>query len=83
MKKRLAVVASAAALVALALTGCAAGASSDGDSTSKEESQETPYEHYTFEQKLPDGRKVLCVWAADYKAGGLSCDWESLAKEAR
>lgn len=29
-----------------------------------------------FEQPLPDGRKVVCVWAGyDYRNGGLSCDW--------
>lgn len=34
----------------------------------------------TFYQPLPDGREVLCVWAINYNAGGLSCDWEGLEK---
>lgn len=26
---------------------------------------------------LPDDREVLCVWAAEDRKGGLSCDWEN------
>lgn len=30
-----------------------------------------------FEQHLPDGRTVLCVYAGyNRSSGGLSCDWE-------
>lgn len=79
MKKHLAVAAAAAAFLALALTGCASGAGNGGSTDPELNDQRTPSVHYSFVQELPDGRKVLCVWAKSGYGGGLSCDWESIA----
>lgn len=54
---------------AFVLTGCAV---QEGAETS----DHYPRSHYAFEQELPDGRTVMCVWAQeDARSGGLSCDW--------
>jgi len=82
MKKRISAAVAGAALLALALTGCAGGPSGagNGGSTDPElNAQLTPSTHYSFVQELQDGRKVLCVWAKDGYGGGLSCDWETIA----
>lgn len=55
--------------LAFGLSGCTESGSVGSDYTLSEE-------HIT----LQDGRKVTCVkYASGYK-GGLSCDWESVAK---
>jgi len=54
----------------LALTGCGNGDGADGNGA--------PYVHYTFQQQLPDGGSVLCVWVKSGYGGGLSCDWVGL-----
>ncbi|WP_217181610.1 hypothetical protein [Streptomyces sp. AC495_CC817] len=56
------------AIAGAALTGC-------GIQEGAETSRYYPESHYTFEQELPDGGTVLCVWAKSGYGGGLSCDW--------
>ena len=63
----------AAITIAIAMTtlvGCgAASAAADG--------YWEPQVRSVFEQPLPDGRTVLCVYAGQNKSsGGLSCDWD-------
>lgn len=65
MKKLLAVLGVAGVLV---LAGC-------GIQEGAETSEYYPTTHYTFEQELPDGTSVLCIWAKSGYGGGLSCDW--------
>lgn len=79
MKKRLAAAAAAVTFLTMALTGCASEAGNGGSTDPEINAQTTPYTHYSFVQELQDGRKVLCVWAADDQRGGLSCDWETIA----
>lgn len=62
--KKLALLALAASLL---LTGCGTGEENGGE--------HTPEKHYSFWQDLPNGEKVLCVWANSVYGGGLSCDW--------
>lgn len=31
----------------------------------------------SWEQKLPDGRTVTCVYGGTNDGGGISCDWEN------
>jgi len=86
MRRNPALVATAAVALSLLLGGCATSTQRSNQSAEQvaEESgeQRTPYVHYSFEEKLPDGRTVLCVWAAEgYNSGGLSCDWEGLSRE--
>jgi len=77
----------AAALIGAGLlTGCGAYQSATGfekpSPEPKSKSSLRAPETAVFEQLLPDGRTVLCVWASrseTSKAGGLSCDWESIA----
>lgn len=55
--------------VILLLTGC-------GIQEGKEEvSRYYPDTHYTFEQEMPDGSFVTCIWAKSGYGGGLSCDF--------
>ncbi len=68
MKHRKAAIAASVTLLAVALTGC-------GIQEGQETSRYYPETHYTFEQELPDGSAVLCVWAKSGEGGGLSCDW--------
>lgn len=72
MRKILAV--GAAVLVAVSLAGCGASEPESAES-GKQRTTET---NYTFYQKLPNGERVLCVWAKDGYGGGLSCDWAGL-----
>lgn len=76
MKKKLitAVVATAAVL---ALAGCG---TVQGDEKAGEP---YPATHYTFYQELPNGNKVLCVWAKSGYGAGLSCDFagDSVVRE--
>jgi hypothetical protein len=66
MKKTIALI--AAGLSMLALTGC-------GHSTGEETSEYYPETHYVFEQEMPNGEVVNCVWAKSGYGGGLSCDF--------
>ncbi|WP_251153757.1 hypothetical protein [Cellulosimicrobium sp. Marseille-Q4280] len=36
-----------------------------------------PNSHGVFWQELPEGGQVQCIWAQEYRAGCLSCDWAS------
>ena len=54
--------------VVLLLTGCGI---QEGD----EVSRYYPETHYTFEQEMPDGSFVTCIWAKAGYGGGLSCDF--------
>jgi hypothetical protein len=84
MKRRKTLVAAALLGLSLSLVGCATPATQDAQKAEAAQEQQTPNAHYSFEEKLPDGRTVLCIWASEsYNSGGLSCDWESLAKEER
>lgn len=69
--------ATAAALVlAASLTGCGTG--SDEPTESEREKYALDFmDSGTFNKKLPDGRTVLCIWAEEGYAGGLSCDWDN------
>ncbi len=86
MKKIVAGLTVSVALIA-GLTGCA----SAYETPEKDESgtaQAPVNSNYTpdttvFEQELPDGRTVLCIWATGTRKGGLSCDWESAAQIER
>lgn len=85
-KKTVALV--AAAVVSLtALSACGSGSDSSGTpqkssaEKSKELSGENLSQHYVFYQELPDGRRVMCVWAKWGNGGGPSCDWEGLHKD--
>lgn len=80
----------AAALIGAGLlTGCGPNQSSTGSEVASPETKgqytlKAP-ETAVFEQLLPDGRTVICVWASrseTSKAGGLSCDWESIADQS-
>lgn len=55
--------------VAFLLSGCSI---QEGE----EISEHYPDSHYTFEQEMPDGTFVTCVWAKSGYGGGLSCDFE-------
>lgn len=83
--KRFALAVATATILGLGLTGCAAPLEVSDSEVPSESPSETPREHYSFEQELPDGTTVLCIWAsAGYEEGtGLSCDWESRAKLER
>ena len=59
-----------AIVLAIILAGC--GIQAAGSSA--------PDQHFVFEQELPDGQTVLCVWASWGTAGGPSCDWESVRR---
>jgi hypothetical protein len=87
--------AAAAALIttALLLAGCGSSvhdATQNSTSTTsptehrwddKAEAGQPPYYHYSYYQTLPDGYKLLCVYAADdSRAGGPSCNWEAYNK---
>ena len=52
------------ALSALALTGCSFNDTITDYNTAA----------FAFEQKLPDGRTVICV---NSQHGSISCDWEN------
>lgn len=81
MKLRSALIAAVALSLTAGLSGCVY---QDDTGAKPTEEQESPYYHYSFEQKLPDGRKVLCVWASEGDgSGGPSCDWAGLAAERR
>lgn len=71
MKSALAAAATLSAIVLLA--GC-------GPKEGAEISPNNPESHYTFEQELPDGGTVLCVWAKSGSGGGLSCDWAGVQR---
>lgn len=71
-------------VVFFALCGLAFGLSGCTESGSAgRESGTFPVSDYTLSEEhitLQDGRKVTCIkYASGYK-GGLSCDWESVAK---
>lgn len=87
MRRTKQLIAVAALGLSLSLTGCATQAQQEAarsEKSEKVEKQRDPREHYSFEQKLPDGEKVLCVWAENgYESGGLSCDWEGLAADRK
>lgn len=63
MKKKLIAI----GLAALVLAGCSAEPEEFGNPSG--------YEVEVVE--LPDGREVVCVTWADYKKGGITCDWDS------
>ena len=54
--------------VILLLSGC-------GIQQGEETSDYYPETHYTFDQEMPDGNFVTCVWAKSGYGGGLSCDF--------
>ena len=54
--------------VILLLSGC-------GIQQGEETSDYYPETHYTFDQEMPDGSFVTCVWAKSGYGGGLSCDF--------
>lgn len=68
---------------ALTLTGCAGSAinpSSESVTTLEEDNRVTnrtdadiPSIVENFEYELPNGERVYCIWAQDYKSGGLWC----------
>lgn len=63
----------ALALVALALTACG----SPQQEPSSEPAPSLRPNTNVFQQSLPDGRSVTCIWARGYNSGGVSCDWEN------
>ena len=60
------------ATLTLALSGCGQTAGVESGSGN------APVNHYTFWQELPDGARVMCVWAKDGRGGGLSCNWNDV-----
>ena len=56
------------AVMALGLSAC-------GIQQGEETSEYYPKSHYVFEQEMPDGSFVTCIWAKTGYAGGLSCDF--------
>ena len=65
MKKKLALL---AIPVVFLLSGC-------GLQQGEETSEYYPSTHFTFDQEMPDGSFVTCIWAGGGYAGGLSCDF--------
>ena len=88
MKRVMASLALVAAVAAasVGLVACAATAEADGDGGAvqpgndvvKSDSRGYIHTHYTFWQELPDGTRVLCVWAEGSRSGGLSCNWNDV-----
>ncbi len=62
----------AAAALALLLTAC--GGPPSGSAVTP--AGNAPPSIVTFYADLPDGRRVLCVYAGWSNQGGPSCDWE-------
>ena len=74
MKKIAAIVLSVGVLLGTA--GCSTSERVSGESAvTVTEERAYPPETIIITQKLPDDREVMCVWAAELKKGGLSCDW--------
>lgn len=59
------------------LSGCTESGSAVDDSPSSEVSDFTLSEKHIT---LQDGRKITCIKYSAGRKGGLSCDWESVAK---
>lgn len=79
--KKPAALAAVAVLSIISLGACASsppGASGSDGSSNEDTSQPAPDTHYSFYETLPDGQKVLCIWAKTGYGGGLSCDWVGL-----
>jgi hypothetical protein len=62
-------------LAAATLTGCATSGNTD---EARQNDNEIGGVRTSYVE-LPDGRTVLCVSNKQGYAGGLSCDWESIA----
>lgn len=80
MKIRKSITLTAVLLGTLLVTGCGVETPQDGNQgNSVPRDNNDPISSDTFVQTLPDGKTVLCVWAqADFRSGGLSCDWEGV-----
>lgn len=80
MKIRKHVALTAVLLGTLLTAGCGNTPPTDNrGSAVPRDSDDQPVSSDTFVQTLPDGKTVLCVWAqADFRSGGLSCDWEGV-----
>lgn len=75
MKKTFAVI--AISLVAVfTLAGCSGPENDEPKPPAQPTLENYAPDTIAFEQELPDGRTVLCVWADGFKKGGLSCDWD-------
>lgn len=62
-----------AALLILPVLALSACGTTDG---AEDGTVRNPATSYTFWQEIPNGGKVLCVWAKSGYGGGLSCDWK-------
>lgn len=70
-------------LAVICLTGCDSIEAANGESTNQsapatknpvsEHDSNGPSTITHFEYKLPNGHTAFCIWAQDYKAGGLWC----------
>jgi len=54
---------------AASLTGC-------GIQEGQETSKNYPESHYVFEQEMPNGDRIQCIWAKSGYGGGPSCDFD-------
>lgn len=57
----------------LALAGCGPSSSTAPES----DRPPNPGVRVVFEEDLPDGRAVTCIWVRQDTRGGLSCDWDN------
>jgi hypothetical protein len=74
--------------LAVGLTGCQYGADLGSDSSTPSPGEsftdvDLPSASRTYYQDLPDGRRVLCIWASNYTngMGSVSCDWEHAVRK--